>query len=169
MQQKKTINFPKEKGSENPADLLTKNVPRELLEKFTAMLGVDLVTEANKEGYDIAAVNGGEHQDLVAEEIARCSAGAAFMLLKQGLMDVKVWARSGTRTVCLQGTGKHGPPAAEVVQRRTYNKMTGELVLVDRGAKSEKFQFAQRVPEACCDDHGFALQRQQRRQARMSS
>ena len=97
------------------------------------MLGVDLVTEANKEGYDIAAVDRGEHQDLVAQKIARCSAGAALMLRKKGLMDVRVWTRKDTRTVCLKGPGKLGPDVKTIAQRRTYDSDTGKLLLVEDG------------------------------------
>ena len=109
----KSIKFEKEKGCDNPADSLTKNVPRELLEKICQRLRVDLRSDVNEEGFKLAAL------ERISEDVS-----------KHG-MSLEPWIRMDLQSQCLRGTRPGGPATGSIAQRRTYRQQDGELLCVD--------------------------------------
>ena len=99
-----TIKFEKEKGTENPADLFTKNVPRELLERFCRTLKVDLGSDVNEEGFKLAAL------EQISEDVTKCVAKASMVL--------EPWIRMDLQSQCLRGTRPGEPATKSVAQRR---------------------------------------------------
>ena len=85
---KKTIKYEKEKGADNPADMFTKNVTRELINKFCETLGVELRLEANEEGFKLGVM------ELVSEDVAKAAGKAAL----------EPWIRMDLKSCCLRGT-----------------------------------------------------------------
>ena len=49
-----SVKYVKEKGSENPADMFTKDLAQDLLE-FCRMIGLDLRSSINEEGFKLGA------------------------------------------------------------------------------------------------------------------
>ena len=111
----KSVKYMKEKGADNPADMFTKNVTRELINKFCKKIGVELRADENEEGYKLGAM------ELVSEDIARAAGDASL----------EPWIRMDLKSCCLRGTRPEGPSTASVVQRRTYRKDDGQLLHID--------------------------------------
>ena len=111
----KSVKYVKEKGSENPADMFTKNLARDLLEKSCRVIGLDLRSSINEEGFKLGAM------ERIAEDVAGATGGE----------DLEPWIRTDLQSLCLCGTRRGGPNMSQVIARRTYDLLNGKFLHQD--------------------------------------
>ena len=102
------VHYIKEKGPDNPADMLTKNVPRELLDKFCRILGLELHTDINEEGLKLGKM------EKIVEDVPSVSN-------KDGL---EPWPRTDLKSLCLQGTRQGGRSAETSCTLTTWSSQS---------------------------------------------
>ena len=105
----KRIRYLKTKGTDNCSDLLTKHVPRELIDKFCKFLNVEIKSEESAQGYKIASMI----KSRLAEEEE----------------ELKTWMRIDYNNISLRGSGKEGPRMEDVKIRETIDIVTGEKIM----------------------------------------
>ena len=110
------MKYVKEKGSENPADMFTKNLARDLLEKCCRMIGLDLRSSINEEGFELGAM------ERIAEDVAGAMGGE----------ELEPWIRTDLQSLCVRGTRRGGSDMSQVVARRTYDLLNGKLLHQDQ-------------------------------------
>ena len=89
----------------------------------------------NEEGFDLASV--------VAADVARAS--TSF------IEPCQVWIRKDAQVMCLRGSGREGPDECNVLQRRTYCAVTGELLIADEDLGRPRRFHAHRAFDAPVD------------------
>ena len=109
------VKYQKTKGVDNFSDLLTKHVPRELIEKFTSGVGIELTTDESKFGYKAVSI--------VEKE------------------EIKSWMRVDNGSVSLRGSAKTGPRNEDIRRRETYDLNTGEMIWQEDEASMNKNGF----------------------------
>ena len=113
----KVIDYRKEKGADNCADLMTKYVTKELVDRFCERLGTELKESQNDEAYKIGCL---ERVQRDYEEAKRWNS------------DLRIWTRQDLSSVCLRGSMRQGPRMGGVLLRRTYGTSDGVLIVEDK-------------------------------------
>ena len=103
----KKIEYIKQPGSENPADICTKHVAREFCETHCRAMGCNFAFGKSDQGLSINFVEGIAADDAV----------------------LATWRREDLGSLCLRRPGRGGPHMKDIIRRNTINTVDSKIIL----------------------------------------
>ena len=133
----KEVNYDKVPGSANPADILTKAVESELMERHCQTTQVKFPTDMNEEGYVLGTVSETRRQDGRGEDgdeqDGQDNGEDEKTVVKElcSKMKAQAWRREDLGRYCLRSSAKGGPKWSEVVCRVTTDGVTKKVLRIE--------------------------------------
>ena len=103
----KKIEYVKQPGSENPADICTKHVSHVLCETHCKFMACDFPEGKSNQGLSISLL-----EDIAAQNV-----------------ETETWRREDLGSLHLRRPGRGGPDMKDIIQRKTYDMKNNKIIL----------------------------------------